>query len=103
MPALVPASAQERQQHVERQRKQTEGNLADSLQAVARLEGEVAAASHRYTYVQETRGFIADMCDMLQVRYFTALYFPLRQSANCATCLLQVRAREHAQGHKELR
>ncbi len=53
---------------MERQRKQTEANLADSLGAVARLEGEVAAASHRYTYLQETRGFIADMCDMLQVR-----------------------------------
>jgi GC-rich sequence DNA-binding factor len=37
-------------------------------QAVTRLEGNVAAAGQKYTYLQEMRAFVADMCDMLQVR-----------------------------------
>ena len=37
------------------------------VKAVGRLEGELAAASRKYTYLQDTRGFIADVCDMLQV------------------------------------
>lgn len=36
-------------------------------QAVTQLEGGVAAAAQKYTYLQEMRAFVADMCDMLQV------------------------------------
>lgn len=42
--------------------------LRHALQAITQLESDVAAASQKYTYLQETRGFVADMCDMLQVR-----------------------------------
>lgn len=88
---------QEKQQHVDRQQIQTKARLADSLQvhihsvakplqpgaifamqypttlvydwqAVTQLEGDVAAAAQKYTYLQEMRAFVADMCDMLQVR-----------------------------------
>ncbi len=52
---------------MEQQRRQTEANLDHTVKAVGRLEGELAAAARKYTYLQDTRGFIADMCDMLQV------------------------------------
>lgn len=42
--------------------------LVSGWQAVTQLEGDVAAAAHKYTYLQEMRAFVADMCDMLQVR-----------------------------------
>lgn len=90
---------QEQQHHVDRQQVQTKARLADSLQvrvhstarplqavpllqskqylmtlvydwqAVTQLEGDVAAAAQKYTYLQEMRAFVADMCDMLQVRH----------------------------------
>lgn len=46
----------------------TQGNLADALEATTRLENGVADASVKYGFLQEIRAYIADLCDMLQVR-----------------------------------
>lgn len=32
------------------------------------MEGELAAAGAKYAYVQELRAWVADLCNMLQVR-----------------------------------
>ena len=38
------------------------------MAAVAILEADLSAASSKYAFLQETRAYIADLCDMLQVR-----------------------------------
>ena len=37
---------------------------------MAGLEEALAGAKDKYTFMQEKRGYIADLCDMLQVRYY---------------------------------
>ena len=49
--------------------------MQDSVAAVARLEGDLEAASSKYTFLQQLRAFVADLCDMLQVRHH--LKYPL--------------------------
>ncbi|KAK9800230.1 hypothetical protein WJX73_001691 [Symbiochloris irregularis] len=46
----------------------TQTNLQDSIAAVARLETELTAAGDKYTFMQEMRAYIADVCDMLQAK-----------------------------------
>lgn len=50
--------------------ERTQGRLGDSIATVGRLEAELAAAGDKYTFLQELRGYIADLCDMLQVLTF---------------------------------
>ena len=60
---LLQASKQQAQHKSTR----NQGNLSDSITAIARLEGEAAKAEDKYTFLQEVRTYIADLCDMLQV------------------------------------
>ena len=53
--------------HVKKQLERTAGQLADSISSVSGLEAQLSAAKAKYTYMQEKRGYIADLCDMLQV------------------------------------
>ena len=55
-------------QHVQKELARTSTQLADSIASVGALDEELAAAKAKYTYMQEIRGYIADLCDMLQVR-----------------------------------
>ncbi|KAK9815407.1 hypothetical protein WJX72_003173 [[Myrmecia] bisecta] len=60
-------------EHLQASRKQadrnlarTAANLADSIKTVATLEDELKGAGEKYTYLQELRAYVADLCDMLQ-------------------------------------
>ncbi|KAI3437850.1 hypothetical protein D9Q98_000296 [Chlorella vulgaris] len=46
--------------------ERTSNNLQGSLAAVARLEGELEAASAKYVLVQGLKAYVADLCNMLQ-------------------------------------
>lgn len=89
---------QEKQQNLERQRKQTEGNLDHTVKQVERLQGDVAAAARRYTYIQDTRAFIADMCDMLQVRRIVFLATCICSSSSSSSPRAGLSVHTHASG-----
>lgn len=59
---------QQTRTNISNQAAKTQENLQSSIQNVARLQGELSAASEKYTYLQELKGYIADLCDMLQAR-----------------------------------
>lgn len=56
------------QANIDKQAARTQENMRSSLAAVARFQTELAAAGEKYTYLQQLRTYIADLCDMLQVR-----------------------------------
>ena len=41
--------------------------LQSSIAAVAALEKDLEAAGEKFTFLQEMKAYIADLCDMLQV------------------------------------
>ena len=55
--------------NVEKQALKTEENIRGSIEECSRLEARLEAESEKYTYLQKLKGFIADLCDMLQVTY----------------------------------
>ena len=62
---MVPQASH---QHVRKELGRTSQQLTDSIASVGGLDEDLAAAKAKYTYMQEVRGYIADLCDMLQVR-----------------------------------
>ena len=60
-------SLQASHKHVRKELDRTSQQLADSIASVGGLDEDLAAAKAKYTYMQEIRGYIADLCDMLQV------------------------------------
>ena len=54
--------------HIKKQLVRTAGQLVDSISSVSGLEAQLSAAKAKYTYMQDKRGYIADLCDMLQAR-----------------------------------
>lgn len=48
--------------------KRTSENLAGALARIEGLEAELKAAGDKYLYVQQLRGWVADLCDCLQVK-----------------------------------
>ena len=54
--------------HVRKQLERSSGQLAESISSVSGLEAQLGAAKAKYTYMQEQRAYIADLCDMLQAR-----------------------------------
>lgn len=60
----LQASKQQAQHNLAR----TEGNVKESIASIGRLEGDLATAGDKYTFLQEMRGYIADLCDMLQAK-----------------------------------
>lgn len=61
----MQASKQQAQHNLAR----TEGNVKESIASIGRLEGDLATAGDKYTFLQEMRGYIADLCDMLQATH----------------------------------
>ena len=51
----------------EKQLAKTGTNLAASIAAVATLERDLKTAGAKFAFLQDTRAYIADLCDMLQV------------------------------------
>jgi len=56
------------QSGTEKQLARTAVNLQNSIAAVAALEKDLEAAGEKFTFLQAMRAYIADLCDMLQVR-----------------------------------
>ena len=56
------------QSRTEKQLAKTGTNLASSIAAVATMERELKVAGDKFAFLQDTRAYIADLCDMLQVR-----------------------------------
>lgn len=55
------------QSTTEKQLAKTGTNLAASIAAVATMERDMKAAGDKFAFLQDTRAYIADLCDMLQV------------------------------------
>ena len=55
------------QSTTEKQLAKTGTNLASSIAAVATLERNLKTAGEKFAFLQDTRAYIADLCDMLQV------------------------------------
>lgn len=53
--------------NVENQTRKTEENIRDTIDQCTQLESRLEAESGKYVYLQELKGYIADLCDMLQV------------------------------------
>ena len=47
--------------------QRSKGTLADTLEAITRLENGLADASTKFGFLQEIRAYVSDLCDMLQV------------------------------------
>lgn len=81
--------------NIDRQAARTQENMRHSMEAVAHLQAELATAGQKYSFLQQLKGYIADLCDMLQVSH------PMTQRsiASIAACLyLAIRM----QGHRTL-
>lgn len=55
------------QRNAQQQLDRTDGNLEESMRQISVLEGAAAKASDRYTFLQDMRNYIADLCEMLDV------------------------------------
>ncbi|KAL4451797.1 hypothetical protein ABPG75_007459 [Micractinium tetrahymenae] len=53
-------------QQAEKNLERTSTSLQNSLAAIARMEGELEAASAKYVHVQGLKAYVADLCNMLQ-------------------------------------
>lgn len=55
------------QGNIEKQSRKTQENIRDSIDECSQLESRLEAESNKYTFLQQLKGYIADLCDMLQV------------------------------------
>lgn len=53
--------------NAEKQLQRTSQNMAASIAAVDTLGEQLQAAGEHYAFLQQTKAYIADLCDMLQV------------------------------------
>ena len=73
------------QSTAEKQLAKTGTNLAASIAAVATLERDLKTAGAKFAFLQDTRAYIADLCDMLQVPCMApclSLRSPMASAAN---------------------
>lgn len=68
--------------NVERQASKTKENIGGSIEECSQLEARLEAESNKFTYLQKLKGFIADLCDMLQVKPCCALCFMSAEAYN---------------------
>lgn len=54
--------------HSQKQLAKVGNNLRDSMNSIGVLEAELGKAGDKYTYLQELKAYMGDLCDMLQVR-----------------------------------
>ena len=71
------------QSTTEKQLAKTGTNLAASIAAVATLERDMKAAGDKFAFLQDTRAYIADLCDMLQVAWNSSALQPFPASVTC--------------------
>lgn len=57
--------------NVEKQSKKTDENIRNAVGAISEYEEQIEAAGQKYLTLQKIKAYIADLCDMLQVRLFT--------------------------------
>ncbi len=60
-------SMQASHKNAQKQLQRTSQNLTDSISAIDAFEEELQSAGARYTFLQQIKAYIADLCDMLQV------------------------------------
>ncbi len=53
--------------NAQKQLQRTSQNLTDSISAIDAFEEQLQSAGARYTFLQQIKAYIADLCDMLQV------------------------------------
>lgn len=61
------------------------------MAAVTTLENDLSAAGEKFTFLQDMRAYIADLCDMLQVRH----HGPAHQGSQSSHCTLHLAANAH--------
>ena len=64
---LLMNTLQASHMYARKQLDRTAGQLQDAISSVSGLESKLSSAKVKYTYMQDKRGYIADLCDMLQV------------------------------------
>ncbi|KAL3131084.1 hypothetical protein ABBQ38_000395 [Trebouxia sp. C0009 RCD-2024] len=62
------AQLQASHSNAQKQLQRTSQNLADSITSIDTFEEQLQSAGTRYTFLQETKAYIADLCDMLQAK-----------------------------------
>ncbi|KAL3139132.1 hypothetical protein ABBQ32_005919 [Trebouxia sp. C0010 RCD-2024] len=62
------AQLQASHSNAQKQLQRTSQNLADSITSIDTFEEQLQSAGARYTFLQETKAYIADLCDMLQAK-----------------------------------
>ena len=68
--------------NAQKQLQRTSQNLTDSISAIDAFEEQLQSAGARYTFLQQIKAYIADLCDRLQV-----VTQPLEHPAClCASC-----------------
>ena len=73
--------------NAQKQLQRTSQNLTDSISAIDAFEEQLQSAGARYTFLQQIKAYIADLCDMLQV-VTQPLEHPACLCASCAPCAL---------------
>ena len=107
---LIPRMVQASHKNAEKQLQRTSQNLIDSIAAVDTLGEQLQAAGERYAFLQQIRAYIADLCDMLQVRCSPWQHGPnaWHASVACSRCnadlcdMLQVRCSPRQHGPNAL-
>lgn len=62
------AQLQASHKNAQKQLQRTSQNLTDSISAIDALEEQLQSAGTRYTFLQQIKAYIADLCDMLQAK-----------------------------------
>ncbi|DBA84128.1 TPA: hypothetical protein ACH3X1_006604 [Trebouxia sp. C0004] len=62
------AQLQASHKNAQKQLQRTSQNLTDSISAIDAFEEQLQSAGARYTFLQQIKAYIADLCDMLQAK-----------------------------------
>ena len=78
--------------NAQKQLQRTSQNLADRITPSDTLEEQLQSAGARYLFVQETKAYIADLCDMLQVQTLqpSCAHINCFHFARCCQCWLNL-------------
>ena len=81
------------QNNAQKQLQRTSQNLTDSISAIDAFEEQLHLAGARYTFLQQVKAYIADLCDMLQVnvqpvKHLAFLHYHKHYTYACSGCML---------------
>ena len=86
--SIVGLGLQASHSNAQKQLQRTSQNLADSIASIDTFEEQLQSAGGRYTFLQEIKAYIADLCDMLQVSSLClqALLLTFEDSGSSVAC-----------------